>query len=112
VVFLLGACSPSTMPPAGPKPGAPIAAVAAPEGTAPPPRVAMKAAYTATASSMAPMWLAKEQGLFADQGLDVELVLVQPGPPVLAALQSGDAAFAIMGAAAAVPAALGGSDHV
>src|SRR5438132_12598852 len=78
VVFLLGACSPSTVSPAGSKPGAPVAAVAATEGTAPPPRVAMKAAYTATASSMAPMWLAKEQGLFADQGLDVELVLVQP----------------------------------
>jgi NitT/TauT family transport system substrate-binding protein len=86
--------------------------VAATEAPPPAPRVAVKAAYTATASSMAPLWLARERGLFSDQGLDVELVLVQPGPPVLAALQSGDAVFAIMGAAAAIPAALGGSDHV
>lgn len=85
------ACSPA-LPPAR-------APVTVPGGTgpaaveasaAPPPPLRIRAAYTTFSGSVAPWWAAAEGGYFREQGLAVELVLVEPGAALLAALRNGD----------------------
>jgi hypothetical protein len=50
----------------------------------------LTAFYTAPVVSMAPMWIAKEAGLFKKQGLDVKLVFIASGPLGTTAILSGD----------------------
>jgi len=47
--------------------------------------------------SSAPIFIAKERGYFADQGLDVELKFFEAAQPVALAVVSGDADFGITG---------------
>src|SRR5438093_9764535 len=53
-------------------------------------RIALKSAYTTTAATTVPFWMAKESGAFEAEGLDVTLALIAPGAPILGALESGD----------------------
>ncbi|MBX5492592.1 MAG: ABC transporter substrate-binding protein [Chloroflexi bacterium] len=65
-------------------------AAAAAQAPAPPTPVKIRAAYTTFSGSVAPWWAAAEGGYFREQGLDVELVLVEPGASLLAALRNGE----------------------
>jgi NitT/TauT family transport system substrate-binding protein len=84
--------------------GAPVATPAA-NGTAsatiqvPPTRV--RAAYTVVTGGIAPIWLAMDQGLWQQHGLDVDLMLISGTPTAMAALMAGEVDFST-GAAEAV----------
>src|SRR5262245_2227065 len=51
---------------------APVPAAA----TSPPPPLPLRIAWAAPATTMVPLWLAFEQGIFREQGLDAELVFL------------------------------------
>jgi NitT/TauT family transport system substrate-binding protein len=63
-------------------------------------------------SELAPIWVAKEEGLFARYGIDVELVTIPGADLIVASLVSGDLPLSILGATALVSSAVGGSDLV
>jgi NitT/TauT family transport system substrate-binding protein len=69
----------------------------------------LTAFYTAPVVSMAPMWIAKEAGLFKKQGLDVKLVFIASGPIGTAAVLSGEADVGIIGGFAPLRAMVGGA---
>lgn len=53
----------------------------------------VRIAYSGVSASGSPVWLAKEQGLFAKQGLDVDLVAVRSAPLQVAALVANEVQF-------------------
>jgi NitT/TauT family transport system substrate-binding protein len=69
-------------------------------------------AYTVIAPTQATLWTAKELGLFAKQGLDVELVLLVGAPLAVTALVSGETPIVHAGASAVVTSNLQGSGAV
>ena len=72
----------------------------------------LSAAYGTITSGYSVMWVAKDAGIFAQNGLDVELLLIQSSPILASAMLSGNVPLAIMGGAAAVTSNLSGSDLV
>ncbi|HEY7067541.1 MAG TPA: ABC transporter substrate-binding protein [Chloroflexota bacterium] len=88
--LLAGACGPSAAPagapaapkaasaPAGSGPAAavPAAGGAAAQATSAPAPIALRVAYASPGAALAPVWIAFEQGLFREQGLDVDLVFL------------------------------------
>lgn len=83
---------------------------------APPPqpvhKVALRSAYTTTSATMAPLWAAKEGGFFDEEGLDVTLSRIQPGPPVLGAIFAREVPIAFVGAQQIVNANLKGATFI
>ena len=90
-VLLVAACAPSGSPSAMPAsaPGAQPPAAAAPSGAAPsasdapaaspatpPGPISVRIAYASPGAALAPIWVAQEQGLLREQGLDAELVFL------------------------------------
>src|SRR5437764_15086458 len=81
----------------GPRAGAPAPAVApggaalgtVASGTDGAP-LASRSAYTTISVSTAPWWVAAEAGYFREQGLDAELLRVDAGAALLAALQNNE----------------------
>ncbi len=60
-------------------------------GTSPAPQVVKaRSAYTTISAAAAPWWVALDGGYFREQGLDVELLHVDAGAPLLAALSTGE----------------------
>ncbi len=67
---------------------------------------ALNVAYTSATATRAPLWIAKETGLFEKHGVDIRLIYIRAGSPSISALVSGDvhvssdpaAAVAIAGA--------------
>ncbi|HLH22576.1 MAG TPA: ABC transporter substrate-binding protein [Chloroflexota bacterium] len=95
--------------------GAPAASVpAAPPASQQPagPRAAVRAIYVALGMNSAPFWLAKEEGFFDQQGLDVEMTYVAGAVQPAQALTAGDALFSSGGATSVTPARLAGADLV
>src|SRR5579875_2905190 len=85
------ACGAAATPHSAPPPStAPAAAAAQPAPSAAPAPLHIRAAYTTFSGSVAPWWAAAEGGYFREQGLAVELTLVEPGASLLAALHNGD----------------------
>src|SRR5215210_4919904 len=80
----------TTNSPASPSTSAPSAATP----------IKVRAAYTTIAGAVAPWWMAVEGGYFREQGLDLELVLVEPGVTLLAALRNGELDVTYSGAPA------------
>ncbi len=130
LVFVLGSllagCAPAAGPVATPqqpaatsKPAAsqPPSSTAAPANpTPPPPTVAKKPdkviiAKGLSGASEMPLWVAKDMGFFAQNGIDAEIVTVEGGAVAVQALAGGKADFAHTGPAL-VNAALQGSDVV
>ena len=76
-----------------------------------PPRHALKVrmSFAAISGAVAPIWLAKDLGLFEKNGLDVDPVLIQSGPRSVSALLSGDMPIINTGANSAIAANLGGT---
>ncbi|HTE85913.1 MAG TPA: ABC transporter substrate-binding protein [Dehalococcoidia bacterium] len=83
---LLVACAPAAKPPASP---------AASSGAASPPKDVLKL-KVGVATSQVPalpnsvLWLAKDLGFYAKEGLDVDVVQVQSTPSVITAMRTGD----------------------
>jgi NitT/TauT family transport system substrate-binding protein len=78
----------------------------------PVPKVALKSAFTTTSATMAPLWAAKEGGFFDEEGLEVTLTRIQPGPPVLGAIYAREVPIAFVGAQQIVNADLKGATFV
>jgi ABC-type nitrate/sulfonate/bicarbonate transport system substrate-binding protein len=116
------ACGPTATAPAAPTqaaaaPGqlntqAQTAPTAAPTPTAPATKLTLASAYTTTAATQAPQWVAKEGGYFEEEGLDVTLTRIQAGAPVMGAILSGEVPVAVVGAQQIVEADLNGGDFV
>jgi NitT/TauT family transport system substrate-binding protein len=87
LLLMLAVTAGCAAPPAAPT-GAPPAAPPAPSGassassappTAAPPRVRIRSAYTSEAASDMALWAAHEAGLFAQEGLDVDVERIAGG---------------------------------
>src|SRR4051812_36511967 len=103
---LLAACvssgtSGSTTAPAVASPGAPPAPAASVPAVAP---EQVRVLYPSAGGSNTPLYLAKQEGFYSAEGLDVDLTLLGAGPSVQAVL-AGEADFT-GAAAAATPAIL------
>ena len=72
----------------------------------------LRVAYTVIAPTQATLWTAKELGLFAKHGLDVELVLLVGAPLAVTSLVSGETPIIHAGASAVVTSNLQGSGAV
>ena len=72
----------------------------------------VRIAYAALGSGSAPVWTAKEAGIFADEGLDAEVTLVRGSGHVTQALMSSRVQFANIAAPLVVAANLKGGDLV
>lgn len=69
----------------------------------------LTAFYTAPVASMAPMWIAKEAGIFKKNGLDVKLVFIASGPVGTASVLGGETDVGIIGGFAPLRAMVGGA---
>lgn len=120
VVGLAGCRAPAATPSPAPAPQA-----SAPQGNtapavpgsaavpaAPPPRVSMRLGLNAVSASIAPIWLAKDEGIFEKYGFDVELITLQSSSQVAKVMASGEIPVAVSAAAGVVDAALAGDDQV
>jgi NitT/TauT family transport system substrate-binding protein len=105
-----GAPAPSAAPAAPSAPAPPGAQ--APSPTPAPAPVALRTGYTTTSASLAGVWMAKDGGYFAQNGIDADLGFVRAGAEVLAAVSSREMPIAIGGGVEFIAAALEGSDHV
>ncbi len=56
---------------------------------------ALNVAYTSATATRAPLWIAKEMGLFEKYGVDIRLIYIRAGSPSISALVSGVAWLAI-----------------
>ena len=72
----------------------------------------MTVGYSAMTSAHLPAWLAKETGIFAKNGLDVQLVYVRGGATVMMALLSRETPISQVGGSSIVSASLRGADAV
>jgi ABC-type nitrate/sulfonate/bicarbonate transport system substrate-binding protein len=114
----LACAAPSASPPAATAPASAPSGASAPVPSAPsaptiaPAPEALRTAYTTTSASLAGVWMAKDGGYFAQNGIDAELGFVRAGPEVLAAVSNRELPIAIGGGVEFIGAALEGSDHV
>ena len=76
------------------------------------PLVRVMAGYGSTDGAVAPLWFAKETGLFEKRGLDVRLVGMGTGSVSLRALIAGDLEIASVSGSGLVQAALQGADTI
>src|SRR5690242_7273667 len=91
-LVLLVACSGSAAPPAAAPSGVPTAALPT---AAPRPRP-LAVGYSAVSGTYLPLWLAQEAGLFAREGLDVELRYAS-STALASALVAGEVPLAVIG---------------
>jgi NitT/TauT family transport system substrate-binding protein len=73
---------------------------------------AFNVAYTSATATRAPLWIAKEAGLFEKYGVDVRLIYIRAGSPSISALVSGDVQVSSDPASAAAIAAARGAPIV
>jgi sulfonate transport system substrate-binding protein len=74
--------------------------------------IPVRIAYAALGSGSAPVWTAKEAGIFAEEGLDAELSLIRGSGHVTEALLANDVQFANIAAPLVIGANLNGGDLV
>ena len=68
--------------------------------------------YSAVSADQLPAWVAKESGIFAKNGLDVQLIFFTGGSTAILALVSGDVPITQVSGPGLVSSALAGSDSV
>ncbi len=68
--------------------------------------------YSAVSADQLPAWVAKDSGIFAKNGLDVELIFFTGGSTAILALVSGDVPITQVSGPGLVSSALAGSDSV
>src|SRR5216684_3258763 len=113
--LLLAACAPSGAAPgstnaaaARPAPGASAPAVITPDQ----PAQRVRVAYASISGSMLPVWIARDEGLYARQGLDVELIYIAGAVKIAEALLGGELDFGTTGASSAMGPGLEGADTI
>ncbi len=104
-------------PPAAAPPAAPASQGPAPQGGATaaptaPPRMHLRLGINAVSASIAPIWLAKDTGIFDRYGFDVELITLQSSSQVAKVMASGEIPVAISAAPGVIDAVLAGDDQV
>jgi NitT/TauT family transport system substrate-binding protein len=72
----------------------------------------LTAFYTAHVVSMAPMWIAQENGLFKKHGADVRLVFIGSGPLGTTSILAGETDIGIIGGFAPIRAFLSGAKNL
>ncbi len=72
----------------------------------------IRVAFVSPSATQSPVWIAKDAGFFAKQGLDAEVVLITGSPRLVQTLISGDVDYAVVGATAAMRARMRGADVV
>ena len=72
----------------------------------------LTAFYTAHVVSMAPMWIANENGFFKKHGVDVRLVFIGSGPLGTTAILAGEVDIGIIGGFAPIRAVLSGAKNL
>ncbi len=72
----------------------------------------LRACYPAIAGNIAPLWIAKEKGFFARQGLDVDLTFIRGGTTAVAVMLSREATFCMIAGPGLILSHLSGSDLV
>ncbi len=107
-LFVVVGCASPAAPSLAPT-AAPPTATAAPS---PAPLVKLNVAYSAIAAPQLPMWVAYEQGLFKQNGLDVTLTYVSSNPALTAALLSGELQMAQLAEDGVINSGLQGGDLV
>lgn len=111
LVGLLVVLAGCVAPPAEPPPtssGAPTA----PAPTAAPGLVPLRFGLNTPTANIAPVWVAKDLGLFAQYGIDAELVPILGGERIVATLLAGEVPLSLLAGTGLVSAALGGADLV
>jgi ABC-type nitrate/sulfonate/bicarbonate transport system substrate-binding protein len=101
--------------PAPPASGPSRSEAAAPANSAtatPAPPVFLRIGLNTPGASVAPYWIAKEQGFLARRGIDAELVVVGGAERLMAAMIAGDIGIAAIAAPALLTAVVGGADLV
>jgi NitT/TauT family transport system substrate-binding protein len=95
-------------------PGGTVATPAAPTtAAAPPDRIPVKIGYGSLTDNNLGLWVAKEAGLFEQQGLDVtDFPLIEGGTLSIQAIIGGDLQFVLAGTSGIIVADLGGADLV
>src|SRR6476660_4423362 len=68
--------------------------------------------YSAASADQLPAWVAKETGIFAKNGLDVQLIFFTGGTTAILALVSGDVPITQVSGPGLVNSVLAGSDAV
>lgn len=84
----------------------------APAVSAPTAPIRSRSGFTTISAAAAPWWMALEAGYFREQGLDVDLVHLDAGAPLLAALSNGELDVTFSGAPTLVVGTLQGLDTV
>jgi len=115
-----GGASPAAAPAGGsaPRPaGEATAAGAAPSpesraASGPATRTALRVGLNTVGANMTPFWTAKDLGLFDEQGLDVEFVVLQSSSQVAKVMAAGEVPIASSAASSVVDAVLAGDDQV
>lgn len=79
---------------------------------APAQSIRLNAGYSAISADQLPAWVAKETGIFAKNGLDVQLIFFTGGTTAILALVSGDVPITQVSGPGLVNSALAGSDSV
>src|SRR5205823_8516376 len=72
----------------------------------------LEVAYVVPTETMAIPWIARESGIFARHGLDVDLHLVSGTPRLVQALVAGDFDYAQVGGSAVIAARLENADTI
>jgi len=75
-------------------------------------RTRLNVGYSAISADQLPAWVAKDSGIFAKNGLDVELIFFTGGSTAILALVSGDVPITQVSGPGLVSSVLGGSDAV
>jgi NitT/TauT family transport system substrate-binding protein len=127
LALALAACASSAGPAPGPAtaPAGPTSAASARSGSTPsgagvsdlptaaaPSRVSMRIPFTAISIVNAPLWVAKEGGYLAEEGVDADVEYVATSTTLTQAMLSGEVAIADSGQEALVAADLAGADLV
>lgn len=114
---LASACAPAPPTNAGgtsaPNSSGSTASANAPSGApAAPPPIVLRHAHTSLSTSHAPYWIAREAGYFAEEGLDLQAVMIQGSSTAVQSLLAGEIQTMNVSGAAPVQAAGGGADLV
>src|SRR5690242_18883742 len=94
--------------PAPPAAGGSAGGASGPANSAAAPAVQARSAYTTISAAAAPWWVALDGGYFREQGLEVDLVHIDAGAPLLAALSNGELDVTFAGGPSLVLGALQG----
>lgn len=112
---LLAACATPAPAPGPQRPAAPAASASTPEAALRPAaalRESLRLGLNTVSASMAPLWIAKDAGIFEEYGFAVELITLQSSSQVAKVMASGEVPVAISAAAGVVDAVLAGDDQV